>query len=176
VLGATAALLCEVGYGALTMAAVAKRAKVSKATIYRWWRSKAALVVEAVSTLASGAVPEPDTGSLEGDVRVALADLLAFMGSPLGGVVEALAVASQRNPELARALEENFLAGRREMVTKVLGRAEARGELRHRVDKELVADVAVSLLFYRIRRPAPIDRSLVDGFIRLLSQGVQRAT
>jgi len=172
VLDAAALRLCEVGFAGLSVGSIAERAGVSKATIYRWWPNKGALVVEAVGALARGAVPEPDTGSLDGDVRAALDDLLAFMASPLGGVVEALAAASQRNPELLQALEDRFLAGRREMVSKVLARAEERGELREGVDKDLVADVAVSLLFYRVRRPS-VDYSLVEGFIKLLSAGVR---
>jgi AcrR family transcriptional regulator len=157
------------------MDAIAARAGASKATIYRSWRNKVELVVEAVDGLGRDAVPEPDTGSLDGDVRSALGALFTAMRSPRGAMVEAVAAASQHHPDLQEALEEHFLAHRREMVGRILRRAAARGELREEVDTDLVADVIVAVLFYRIRlRPSPRDSALVEGFIRLLTEGVRR--
>src|SRR5918995_6372874 len=65
-------LLAEVGYGALTMDAVAAEAGVGKATIYRRWRTKQDLVVDTISELNAATVTPPDAGSLEGDLREVL--------------------------------------------------------------------------------------------------------
>src|ERR671920_260764 len=65
-------LLAEVGYGALTMDAVASEAGVGKATIYRRWRTKQDLVVDTISDLAQAEGTTPDTGSLEGDLRAVM--------------------------------------------------------------------------------------------------------
>ena len=175
ILKAALDLVGEAGFAALSIEGVAARAGVSKATIYRWWRTKVAVVAEAVDAIAGGAVPEPDTGSLDGDIRCALDDLLAAMRSPLGRVVEALAAASRFNPDLQAALEEHFLAHKREMVLRILGRAAARGEIRDDVDPALVADVVVAVLFYRAPvQPPEVDASVVEGFITILSKGVRK--
>src|SRR5918911_3967499 len=68
-------LLAEVGYGSLTMDAVAARAGVGKATIYRRWRTKQDLVVDTISDLTRTEASTPDTGSLEGDLRALLHSL-----------------------------------------------------------------------------------------------------
>ncbi len=175
VLQATVQLLGEVGFDLVSMDAIAARAGVSKATIYRAWRNKVALVVEALDELGRDAMAEPDTGSLDGDVRSALGALLIAMRSPRGAMVEAVAAASQHHPDLEQALEQHFLAHRREMVGRILLRAAARGELRVDLDQDLVADVIVALLFYRIRlRPPSRDSALVESFIALLAEGVRR--
>ncbi|HYA44504.1 MAG TPA: TetR/AcrR family transcriptional regulator [Acidimicrobiales bacterium] len=175
ILAAAIDLTSESGFDALSMDAIASRAGASKATIYRWWRDKVGLVAEAVNTLADEAVAEPDTGTLDGDVRSALDDLLAAMASPLGRVVEALAIAARANPSLHQALEEVVLTGRREMVARVLRRAGARGELREGIDPGLVADVVVDLLFYRIHLDSePVEASRVEAFVKLLAEGLRR--
>src|SRR5438270_13606031 len=77
-------LLAEVGYGALTMDAVAAEAGVGKATIYRRWRTKEDLVVDTISDLHRGEALPPDTGSLEGDLRSMLHSLVAVITSETG--------------------------------------------------------------------------------------------
>src|SRR4051794_41663433 len=72
-------LLAEVGYGALTMAAVASEAGVGKATIYRRWRTKQDLVVDTISDLNRAEAATPDTGSLEGDLRAMLHSFVAVI-------------------------------------------------------------------------------------------------
>src|SRR3954462_5525024 len=77
-------LLADVGYGALTMDAVASEAGVGKATIYRRWRTKQDLVVDTISDLNREQVARPDTGSLENDVRLMLRSLVAVITGPTG--------------------------------------------------------------------------------------------
>src|SRR5918999_1622437 len=72
-------LLGEVGYGALTMDAVAAEAGFGKATIYRRWRTKQDLVVDTISDLNRAEASTPDTGSLEGDLRQMLRSLVAVV-------------------------------------------------------------------------------------------------
>src|SRR5918911_1191231 len=75
-------LLADVGYGALTMDAVAAEAGVGKATIYRRWRTKQDLVVDTISDLNRAEATTPDTGSLEGDLRALLHSLVAVITGP----------------------------------------------------------------------------------------------
>ena len=79
-------LLAEVGYGALTMDAVASEAGVGKATIYRRWRTKQDLVVDTISDLNRAEAGVPDTGSLEGDLRAMLHQMVSMIEGPVDPV------------------------------------------------------------------------------------------
>jgi AcrR family transcriptional regulator len=174
VLAATIGLLGEVGFDALSMQGIAARAGVSKATIYRWWGSKVEVVVEAVDAVAVEVLREPDTGSLEGDLRAVLSSLVAVVASPLGRVAEALSFAALRDPALHEALDQHFMAHRREVVTRILSRARERGEVREDVDDYLIADMVVGLLFNRVRaQPSSVDARLVESVIAVLADGVR---
>lgn len=135
---AALALLAEVGYDRLTMDAVAARAGAAKTTIYRRWRGKAELVVDALDGL-KGAPAVPDTGSLRKDLKV-LAESIASAESRLGaqmtvGMVSALA----RDGELRRVFGEKFLAPRMAGFRAVFEQAVARGEMPDGHDLDLLA-------------------------------------
>ena len=135
---AALAVLAEVGYDRLTMDAVAARAGAAKTTIYRRWRDKAELVVDALNSLKG--VPEvPDTGSLRQDL-CALADSIAGAESRFGaqmtiGMVNAVA----HDAELRRVFQEKFLAPRMAGFRKVFEQAVARGEMPGGHDLDLLA-------------------------------------
>src|SRR5215203_1890707 len=82
-------LLGEVGYGALTMDAVASEAGVGKATIYRRWRTKEELVVDTVAELNAVEAEPVDTGSVEGDLRAVMHAMVALVNSPAGSATQA---------------------------------------------------------------------------------------
>src|SRR3954467_934748 len=77
-------LLAEVGYGALTMDAVAAEAGVGKAAIYRRWRTKQDLVVDTIADLNRADAMPPDTGCLEDDLRAMLRSLVSVIRGPVG--------------------------------------------------------------------------------------------
>src|SRR3954470_24505228 len=83
-------LLAEVGYGALTMDAVASEAGVGKATIYRRWRTKQDLVVDTISDLTRAEAAPVDTGSLEGDLRAMMRSLVSVITGPTGAATLSL--------------------------------------------------------------------------------------
>lgn len=127
ILEATTAELAEVGYAALTVDAVAARARAGKVSIYRRWPTKAALVVAAAYSVGTAAQTPPDTGSLRGDLYAwlrMLADLMAgTMGQALLGVV-AEAVSRGDTAELGALSQQRGLTGAELLVA----RARARGE------------------------------------------------
>ena len=135
---AALALLAEVGYDRLTMDAVAARAGAAKTTIYRRWRDKAELVVDALDSLKG--VPEvPDTGSLREDLH-AMAEQIAGAESQFGarmtiGMVNAVA----HDAGLRRVFQEKFLAPRMAGFRKVFEQAVARGEMPGGHDLDLLA-------------------------------------
>ena len=150
ILRATVDLLADEGYGGVTMEGVAARAGVGKATVYRRWPSKSALVVDAVDTCREHALQPPDTGSVREDL---LAFVRGFMHhlrtSDAGRVMPALVAELARSPELASAFREGFVQPRRAKVLEALRRGIERGEVRDGVDAELVADGVVALLMHR---------------------------
>jgi AcrR family transcriptional regulator len=149
ILDATLALLGEVGLDAVSMDAVAARARVSKATIYRRWPSREAMLADAVLRL-SRTVPIPDTGSVHEDLLAIARGLATVLGTPhasrmVSGVIAGAAI----DPRLGRALREGFLEERRSTARAVLERGIARGELRPDLDFELAIDLVAAPLYYR---------------------------
>jgi AcrR family transcriptional regulator len=144
-------VLRESGYDKLTIDTVAARARASKATLYRRWPTKAALVADAVRQLGGDEPAVPDTGSLRGD-------LLAMAQERQGGILDpaqmnlvcGLSTALYRDAALGAALQERFLQPRRSCVQHVLERARARGEVADGVDLDLVGQIVPAVIMFRL--------------------------
>ena len=174
ILRATVDLLADEGYGGVTMEGVAARAGVGKATVYRRWPSKSALVVDAVSACRESGWQPPDTGSAREDL---LGFVRGFMHhlrtSDAGRVMPALVTELARNPELAVAFREGFVQPRRARVLEAVRRGTDRGEVRPDVDPELVADAVVALLMHRfLITGMDIDDGLPERVLDMLWRGV----
>ncbi|KAA8887251.1 TetR/AcrR family transcriptional regulator [Nocardia colli] len=141
--------LAEVGYGKLTMEGVARRAGVSKPTLYRRWATKEQLVLALVEQVAVAAAEVPDTGSLRGDLRAFLEVTAAGFSHPLASrIIPDLLAEGIRTPAVADALQAVGL-GRREKVGQILRRGIDRGELPAGLDLELALDLCIAPLFWR---------------------------
>jgi len=171
-IAATLELIAAHGIGGVTTNAVAERAGISKATMYRRWRSKEELVVDALAALVSE-ITLPDTGSTRGDLRALMGSAVdVYSGSVEAGVMPSLVDAMSRDAELARAVREGFLAQRRAALSGVLERGVARGDLRADLDVELALDVLGGALFYRLLvTGGSIDDQLADGVVELILRG-----
>lgn len=146
---ATLELLAETGYGALTIEAVATRAGVGKATLYRRWSGKEQLVVDAVRTLSEQAEPDPTSG-----VRDALVALLESVrrkssSSLAGKIFPRLIGESAESPELMRRYREQVLDPRRARFRDVLARGVEQGLVRPDVDLDHAVDLLVGPMAYR---------------------------
>lgn len=138
------------GFDGLTVDAVAARAGVSKATIYRRYPGKTDLVIAAATKLTAPAVSVPDTGSIRTDLTTMLGNFRQLMtGTTAGRVARMMIAELQRNPEVAATYRE-FITARRAGTIAVVRRAIRRGELREDTDVELLADLVVAPLFYRL--------------------------
>jgi AcrR family transcriptional regulator len=145
-------LLREVGYAKLTMGEVARRAGVGKDSLYRRWPSKAALVHEVVfERYPSGYGGAPATGSLLGDVE-ALATLLqeANTTPEAAAAIPGLLAELGRDPALEARLHKQFYEPMRAGFAAILDAAHARGETTVPVAPELVADVLVGTMLFRL--------------------------
>ncbi len=156
-------LLAEVGYGALTMDAVAAEAGVGKATIYRRWRTKHDLVVDTISDINRAVAIPPDTGSVEGDVRAFMDLVVQTVQSPAGAAVRSLLPAMQYQPALVEAFRNGPLRVWRGAFTQMWARAEARGELRPGLDRSVTAEAVTALIVQRwLLTGEPLDSAYVD--------------
>jgi AcrR family transcriptional regulator len=174
ILDATLELAGAVGLGGLTMDAVAARAGVSKATIYRRWSSKEALVLDAwMACYPLEAVP--DTGSLTGDLIAHSRQFRdAVSEGVYGRVLPQMLAAARVNEDLAEVFRR-LVADRRARVRVALERAVERGELSSGVDLELVQDLLIGPLFYRtvVSGEASTDEMIAE-VVAIVVAGVVR--
>jgi AcrR family transcriptional regulator len=139
------------GLRRLTIEAIAEDAGVGKATIYRWWPSKAALVLDAIHEQVGPEIAFPNTGSAREDLRRQLASLVEILtSSRTGRAYVALVAESQHDPALAEAIRDRLIARRRAATREVLERGIARGELRADLDVGVVIDALYGALYYRL--------------------------
>ncbi|HEV3047542.1 MAG TPA: TetR/AcrR family transcriptional regulator [Solirubrobacteraceae bacterium] len=163
ILGAALELLATDGYGRVTMEGVAERAGVSKQTIYRWWRSPAEVLMEALNERAAELVAGRDLGSLERNLRGFLRRTVAALHGGLAPLVGGLMAESQRDPQFAGVFREQFLARRRAALRELLEQGVERGEVAAGVDLELLVDVAFGTVWYRLLSGhAPLSRRFAD--------------
>jgi AcrR family transcriptional regulator len=159
-------LLADVGYGALTMDAVAAQAGVGKATIYRRWRTKEDLVVDTIAELHHMGAATPDTGSLEGDLRQLLHSLVSVVNGPLGAATLSLLSTVPHQPALAEAFRAGPIGVWRAAFDEVWGRAEERGEVRSG-SGPLAAEATSALLVQRwLLTGQPVDDTFADDVLQ----------
>ena len=143
ILNAAAEILSEVGLAGFSIDAVARRAHAGKPTIYRWWPSKAHLLLDVYTRLKSSRMPDPDTGTLEGDIRTFLTELMRFwIGNTgnTGGVYRSLIAEAQGDAKAAEALRA-YSKERTEHTARMFERAKARGEMRPDADSLAASDL-----------------------------------
>ena len=149
ILEAAIDLTREVGYDALAIDAVAARAGVGKATIYRYWPSKEALLAEAVESIVRR-VPPPDTGKVEDDLMILMRATMRMYQDPatpplLSGFIAAMA----RSPLIAERIRNGFVGVRRAAMRNALERGIRRGELDPRTNVELALDLLSGSMLWR---------------------------
>ena len=143
--------LARVGYGRLSIDAVAKRAGVGKAAVYRRWRSKQDLTVALVAKFAVAAIDVPDTGTLTGDLRQYLDNGVAALTHPLARtIIPDLLAEATRTPELAAPLTESLRGPRRAKAAELFERAIGRGELPAGTDLDLAMDLLAGPVYWRL--------------------------
>lgn len=129
--------------------AIAREAGVGKQTLYRWWPSKGAVLLDALTDRAERAVPVPDSGSLSADLRALITSTFAeAQAAPVGPALRTLAQEAARDPHLADLMRE-FTQARRAALREVLARGRERGELTPDSDLDLMVDQVYGVFWYR---------------------------
>jgi AcrR family transcriptional regulator len=175
ILNAAVALFIEQGFEGMSVEAIAAKAGVGKATIYRRWRSKEDLVIEAVAQIFAEPVT-PDTGSVRDDLLESGRELHVLMSaSPTGEVFPRMAAEVARQSPLGRLYSERVIGPRRAILEQALHRGIERGELPESTDVELAIDHLVGVLLLR-RLTGRLKRSetaLVERAVDMLLIGIQ---
>ncbi|MEV6686036.1 TetR/AcrR family transcriptional regulator [Streptomyces sp. NPDC051130] len=173
ILDAALALVGEVGYNKLTIEAIAARAGVGKQTIYRWWPSKAAVLLDASLALAGDAATAdgrtalPDTGDLAADLKQVLrATVDEFNDPAYDAPLRALTAAGATDPGLGARFTERLLAPQLALYEDRLRSARAAGHLAGGADLRLMTEMLLGPLTYRwLLRTAPLTHAFADALV-----------
>jgi AcrR family transcriptional regulator len=172
ILRSALSLLGKNGFSDLTIEAVAAHAKVGKATVYRWWPDKAALIADAFASSTTPRLHFPDTGSVRTDMSQQMRQLVKVFRSPRGRIVSALLGGGQSDKNLIAAFRQRFLWPRREEAYATLRRAVQRGELRKNIDMDLLLDSLYGPIYMRfLIRHDNLTPEFIDGLCRLVLDG-----
>ncbi|KQO12436.1 TetR/AcrR family transcriptional regulator [Paenibacillus sp. Leaf72] len=150
ILTASYNLLLEIGFGGVTVEKIAEQAQVSKATIYKWWPNKGAVVMAGFMYAITARLPIPDTGAVYEDILLHATNLSRFLTSREGEVITEIIGEGQFDAKLAAALREEYVRPRRLEARQLLMRGVERGELKRELDIELSIDLLYGPIFYRL--------------------------
>jgi len=171
ILTAAFEILGEVGYAGLTIEGIAARSGAGKQTVYRWWPSKADVLLDALATKADLHVPVPDEGSYAADLRVFLTASFALgRKQQVVDALRALMAHAQIDAEFGQRFRASFLQRRRDALGAILDRARARGDLPPGLSPGTVTDIVFGVVWYRLLATGQsLDSRLVDELVATLA-------
>ncbi|MFT9370830.1 TetR/AcrR family transcriptional regulator [Paenibacillus sp. T2-29] len=173
ILAASYDLLLEQGFGAVTVEKIAERAKVSKATIYKWWPNKAAVVMDGFLSATMARLPVPDTGRVLDDILIHATNLVRFLISREGKIITELIGEGQLDAGLSEAYRTRYFHPRRLEARHLIERGIERGELREHLDVELCIDLIYGPIFYRLLVTGyPLDDAYVRQLVMNAFEGI----
>ncbi|WP_411105840.1 TetR/AcrR family transcriptional regulator [Streptomyces sp. cmx-4-9] len=184
ILDAALALVGEVGYNKLTIEAIAARAGVGKQTIYRWWPSKAAVLLDASTALAGEAEADggwtgfPDSGDLAADLKAVLrATVDEFNDEKYDAATRALTAAGATDPELGAQFTAQLLEPQLALYESRLRTAQEAGQLDPEADLRLTVEMLLGPLTHRwLLRTAPLTHAFTDALVDRVLRGVANVT
>lgn len=175
ILSAAADLLLTRGLAAVSMDAVAARAGVSKATIYRWWPTKETLALDALYEQLTEPSPEPpDTGTLRGDLLALLLGWIERVGDrPFGRVIGALITEAATDPVFGKLYRERYVEPRRAQARTIFARAMGRDEIAMGTDVEAAIDLLYGALYHRLLNGhAPLTQEFAETVVGTVVAGI----
>jgi AcrR family transcriptional regulator len=176
ILNAAFLLLQERDYRTVTIEGIAAKAGVGKQTIYRWWPSKAAVVLEAFTARAESDVPVPDTGNLKADLERFLGTTFEKLSHESGPIVRALMSEALLDREFGDALREIFIAKRRQALHEIFYHAVQRGDVCENIDFEVVIDLIYGPMWYRLLNAhAPLNTQFARQLTAFIMKSLQKS-
>ncbi|MDJ0784659.1 MAG: TetR/AcrR family transcriptional regulator [Desulfosarcinaceae bacterium] len=170
ILNAALSLLKEKGYRSVTIEGIASTAGVGKQTIYRWWRSKADIILEAFTRHTADQIAIPDCGNLQIDLQRFLTEAFDTLTREAGSIVRGLMSEALLDPNFAAAMRDTFIASRRSALRKILQNGVDRGELSAESDIEWLIDLIYGPMWYRLlNQHAPLDAHFAKQLSALIA-------
>lgn len=168
ILQAALDLCARDGYQGVTMKGIAQAAGSGRQTVYRWWQTKAQVLMEALTeVMAERMPPTPDSGDPRADLVAFLEQTFTQARGVAGHVVVGLMADAQSDPELAADLRAGIIGPRRAALRSVL----ERGALPPDVDLELAVDLVFGVMWYRLlNRHAEVNEELAEEIAGLLAR------
>lgn len=147
----------------ITIESIARQAEVGKATIYRWWPSKASIVIDAFVQNHVAHTPMPSGISSREALDRHLHLLIEQYGGWPGRLVAQILAQGQSDETVLREFRERFAYGRRAVVREVIDEGRRRGEFRTDIDPEMQADLLYAPIYQRlVMRHQPLDKQFAD--------------
>ena len=174
ILRSTLKILADNGFSNFTIEDVADRARVGKATVYRWWPNKGALIADAFASNTTRNLRFPDTGRVETDMSRQMRQLIKVFRSPRGRIVSAILAAGQSDKDLIASFRERFLWPRRREAYATLRRGIVRGEIRKDIDPDLLLDSLYGPIYMRfLIQHDRLTPDFVDRLCALVLRGAR---
>jgi AcrR family transcriptional regulator len=172
ILDAVYALLQVKSVRDLTMEEVAKRAKVGKPTVYKWWPSKAALVLAMLCERMAPNLEKPTGLTAEESLRFRVRRLIDAFNGPFGKIVAGLIAEGQSEPAVLHEFFDRWVSPRRNATILDLERGKDAGELRSETEPELVNDAIFGAIYYRfLLRSGPLSRRFGEQVVEQVFRG-----
>jgi AcrR family transcriptional regulator len=150
ILSSAMQLCAEVGYGKLTVEAIAANAGVSKKTIYRWWPSKGAVVLEAVDEQATLVAEHPDTGDLAEDLFTQLTAVIDLLTSPSRSAAVGLIAEGLQDEALGHELRDRLIRPRIARFEERMRQAQRDGQVAADADLEVAVNLVYGPIYHRL--------------------------
>lgn len=175
-LRAAADVMAEVPYREVTIEGIAERAGVSKQTIYKWWRSREALCMDAYAELIRGTLREPEGASTRERLVSVVADACRLLREGNNACIAAGFIAeAQSDAEIAASLRALLVAPRRRSMEAVIAAGVRDGEIRPDVDVAIVLDMMLGPIWYRLLlRSAPLDDAFAEQLVNHLWASIRK--
>jgi AcrR family transcriptional regulator len=174
ILQSTLELLKKSGFNDLSIESIAAQAGVGKATVYRWWPNKAALVIDAFVSAVGEELSYPPSGSAQQAIRGQMERWIPVFNSPLGKVIAAVIGAGQSDPEIIEAFRLHWVEPRRREARDLIAQSVKAGELREDIDADTILDLLYGPLYLRLMiRNGPLTHELIDEIFSVVLPGLR---
>lgn len=174
IIKATNNLLLRMSVQELSIEAIAKKAKVGKTTIYRWWPNKTAVVMDALINQPGMQTPLPTAQNNVDAVRMQLEKLIRLLDSSNGETISQLFSESQASPEAKAIFENNFIGPLLDAIEYSIQQGQKTGEFKNTLDSKTATDIACGPLFFRLMAHSgdfneAFQASYTDDVLKLLT-------
>ncbi|MEM8809683.1 MAG: TetR/AcrR family transcriptional regulator [Cyanobacteria bacterium P01_G01_bin.38] len=148
----------------ISIEAIAREAGVSKTTIYRWWPSKAAVLVDAFIAQVDPVLPFQQADTAAAALKQQMANLVAVFESKTGRIVAEIIAEGQCNPEALASFRDRFLHPRRDAARQVILQGLESGEFDANLDPDLAMDILYGPIYYRLLvKHLPLDAAFAKA-------------